>query len=215
MDNTAQLFDTLVRWNIAYREGNPIVSDPAYDALERQGRLLVPDHPFFDKIEDDVVQPYVGGNYLAEVAHESDMGSQDKAMSVEDPGLKSFFKRIGGNDVFFSEKEDGLSAVATYVEGPLTQALTRGDGKVGVDITDSFVMISGVPKWILCRVKVHIRGEIMLKKDRLPIVNAELIAESRDKMANTRNAAVGIIKTAKNRHLCKYLSFIAYNITLG
>ena len=90
--------------------------------------------------------------------------------------------------------------------------MTRGDGKIGVNITLIVRQIPDVPKEVPVMGTLVVRGEVCMFKSALPKINAELAAEGRDPMANTRNGTVAIIKHLKNAHLAKHLSFLAFNM---
>lgn len=225
--------------NTAYRNGNPIMSDAEYDALEEQLRLLDPDHPFLKQLADeeyersgrdesDPVEKLItlGHEKWTDItADESSfnreekltiaMGSQQKALSLDDPNLARYYRETEDETSVYSDKVDGMSAELTYVNGTLTRAMTRGDGKIGVNVTLIARQIPGIPKTIPHEGTAVVRGEICMMKSKLPLVNAELAAEGRDPMANTRNGTVAIVKHLKNAHLAKHLDFLAFNLEIA
>lgn len=222
--------------NTAYRNGNPIMSDAEYDALEEQLRLLDPEHPFLKQLadeeyertgrdENDPVEKLItlGHDQWADFsADESSfnreerltlaMGSQQKALSLDDPNLGKYLRETEEEEYNYSDKVDGMSSEITYVNGQLTRAMTRGDGKIGVNVTLIARQIPGLPKTVPHEGTLVVRGEICMMKSKLPLVNAELAAEGRDPMANTRNGTVAIVKHLKNAHLAKHLDFLAFNM---
>jgi len=140
------------------------------------------------------------------------MGSQDKALDLSE--MEKFFTRTGNKQQYFaSVKLDGMSAELTYEAGKLVQVLTRGDGFIGVDITAVAQTIPNIPKQLDIKDEtVIIRGEIMLTKASHQELNQQLETEGKDTFANTRNGAVAIVKTLKNRAYGKFLSFLAFDV---
>lgn len=233
---TNDLATQLEAANTAYRNGNPIMSDAEYDALEEQLRLLDPDHPFLKQLADeeyertgrdesDPVEKLItlGHDQWTDFSADEStfnreekltiaMGSQQKALSLDDPNLARYYRETEDETSVYSDKVDGASCELTYKDGKLVRAMTRGDGTIGVNITLIVRQIPDVPKEVPVMGTLVVRGEVCMPKSSLPKVNAELVAAGRDPMANTRNGTVAVIKHLKNAHLAKYLSFLAFNM---
>lgn len=190
--------------NKAYREGHPIVSDDVYDYLEKEVRRSNPDDPVLIEIEDHDF----GITKKLTIA----MGSQDKAHNLDE--MNRFYNRINTQDLISaSGKLDGFSIELTYIYGNFVLALSRGDGDVGVDYTSLIRNAKDLPKTIKTDSKVTVvRGEVVLLKEDFKELNKLLIADGREPYQNTRNGAVGLVKTLKNRKYSKFLSVRAFDV---
>ena len=136
----AKLVADLQKYKDAYYNGTPLVSDAAFDALEDELRALAPKHPFFSTVG----APVGAVTEWEKARHGMPMGSLNKAVTEDEfrkwfarcdtmaaqQGLPSF-----GQNLFVTEKLDGLSLAVTYEKGELASAITRGDGQVGEKIT--------------------------------------------------------------------------------
>lgn len=197
-----ELRDYLIKANDAYRVGTPIITDRVYDMLEDQFRSLDPNDLFLNKIDDR--------DFGLEKPLTIMMGSQRKALSLEE--LDSFIEKVRGQKLNISEKLDGMSCELTYKNGGFIQALTRGDGKVGVDITLIVSQIPSIPLMIDEKEKIVVRGEVLLSKSQLDLLNESRAKENLDIYTNTRNGAVALCKSLKNKKYAKHLSFKAFDI---
>ncbi len=183
--------------NEAYRNGNPIMSDAAFDALEAELRRLDPSNPWFNRTGAPV--PTISG--WRKVKHGMPMRSLNKAQDAVD--MQAWFSRIPRKDVFVTEKMDGISIALRYENGKLTQALTRGDGVIGEDITRNVRLMKGLPAQagILTG---YVRGEIVcLKSDHVKHFAGD---------SNPRNTAGGTAKRQSDPGPCKHLTVFAYQI---
>lgn len=189
--------------NRAYRGGTPIVSDDVYNYFEREVLKEDPNNSFFRELEDD--------SFGLDKHLTIHMGSQDKATTLDE--MNKFYNRIDTSVIISaSEKMDGLSAELTYRLGALVLILTRGDGEYGVDITSIVRGAKDIPLIIEDKANtVVIRGEIIMLKSDLELLNEELLSDGREIYHNTRNGAVGLVKSLKNRKYSKYLSFRAFD----
>lgn len=211
LTSVEQLVAQLERANAAYRSGEAIMSDAEYDALEDQLRALNPTHPFLTALADHVVTEREG-EYGREEELTIPMGSQQKALTV--PEMESFYRATAAvtEPYQVSLKLDGMSCELTYRDGKLTRALTRGDGKIGVNITRVVLLNPDVPKTIPHDGVVVIRGEVMMRQSGLEEINRRLTARGLKPYSNVRNGTVGVVNTLKNLFLADCLTFMAYNI---
>src|SRR5512132_3340983 len=132
----AELGKLLRKYKDAYYNGTPLVSDAAYDALEDELRELDPSHA----VIASVGAPTTKVTAWEKARHAIPMGSLNKAVNEEEfrqwaercneLGKKQKLKSIT-DDLFVTEKLDGLSLAVTYDSGKLVDAVTRGDGQVG------------------------------------------------------------------------------------
>lgn len=100
-------------------------------------------------------------------------------------------------------KFDGLSVELIYKNGKFTQAITRGDGRVGEDITANAKTIKNIPQKLKHPVDISVRGEIMMPKSVWKDLNKEREEEGEIPFANTRNAASWSIKLLDSKEVAK------------
>lgn len=181
-------------------ENEDVLSDAAYDALKDEFLERFPSHAYAKKIGSSTKET----STLPKVRHEIPMGSQSKVNTLEE--LKDWVKKteekVGAVSFFVSEKLDGFSLALKY-EKSFKQAISRGDGIEGEDLTANAKKIEDVPKEISSKEKVLVRGETILKKS---VYSAHFL----DK-ANPRNAAAGTIRRLDGER-CEHLSYLAYDV---
>jgi len=187
-----------------YQEDAPKISDAEYDALRARNAAI--EEKFPELIRDDSPSKKVGAAPAAgfgKVEHIVPMLSLDNAFGEEDfVGFISKVRRFLGideNDVidFFAEpKIDGLSFSATYKEGKFVQGATRGDGKVGEDITKNLAAVIGLPKRLSGDVPslIEVRGEVYMDKADFAALNDARELDDEPPFANPRNAAAGSLR---------------------
>ncbi|MFA6255624.1 MAG: NAD-dependent DNA ligase LigA [Candidatus Absconditabacterales bacterium] len=113
-------------------------------------------------------------------------------------------------------KFDGLSVELIYKKGIFTQAITRGDGLVGDDVTENVRTIKNVPKKLKLPLDIHVRGEILMPKSIWKELNKEREDEGEIPFANTRNAAAGSIKLLDPKEVAKRgLVVYIYDVLAG
>ncbi|MET0155239.1 MAG: NAD-dependent DNA ligase LigA [Rickettsiales bacterium] len=204
--NEAKLLADFIRRHDAlyYGESTSDVSDAEYDVMRRRYDAIVAEFPEASQgIEHRVgFAPKEG---FGKVFHAAPMLSLANAFSEEDMG--EFFARVKksaaiGADAplpcFFAEpKIDGLSFSARYENGALVRAATRGDGRVGEDITPNITCAfefptrlcgETIPAW------VEIRGEVYMEKTDFLALNREREGKGEPLFANPRNAAAGALR---------------------
>jgi DNA ligase (NAD+) len=169
-----ELVELLRKYRDAYYNGEPLVSDASYDALEDELRALDPDHSLLASIGAPVPAGD-GGEVVTEwekARHAIPMGSLNKVVNeaefrqwaarCDQLGAESELTPIS-KDLLVTEKLDGLSLAVNYENGELVSAITRGDGQVGERITPNARRMKGVPAKLAEPLTVSIRGEIILK----------------------------------------------------
>ena len=180
-----------------YAEDNPIISDKEFDdlcaaleRLERDSGVVLNNSPIHH------VQGFIIDS-LAKVKHTRPMLSAQKTKDVNE--VKKFLAdKIG----VLSWKEDGLSIVIRYENGRLKQAITRGNGEIGEDVTHTMKMVRNVPQSIPEKRYLEIRGEAVIGYDDFAKINEKL----HGKYKNARNLAAGTVRqldsnVAKDRKL--------------
>jgi DNA ligase (NAD+) len=209
-----ELGEQLAEHRARYYEGRPAVSDAAYDALEDELRKLDPTHPLLAKVGAPAA-----AEYWDKAPHIIPMGSLNKASSPEE--LREWLERCDellgkdgldpiDDDLYVTEKLDGLSLELIYRDGRFADGITRGDGDVGERITANVARMRGVPKRIRREGTISVRGEIILR-----------LADKRAHFADytsPRNAAAGTARRLDgigNEHLTVVCYDLAPETGLG
>lgn len=208
-----EINDKLKHWAKAYYDNNKsLVSDTTYDAELRKLTLLEAQFP--ELTLEDSMTKQVGGKVskkFAKVEHEFPMLSLDNAFNEEDlirfdKHIKTTLGTSQENEYIGEYKIDGLSISIIYKNGLLNKAITRGDGKVGEDVTLNIIKIKNLPKRIDYQNDLVVRGEVFFKhKDFL-----KLNEDEDQYFANPRNAAAGTLRqldseVVEQRNLSVYL----------
>ena len=195
----------------------PEISDAEYDAKMRRLLDLEREHPELD----DPASPTrrVGGQPregFVQAAHSSAMLSLDNALNEGE--LREFDRRVGellkGEPYQYTVelKLDGLSMAVRYRHGRFTQAITRGDGEVGEDITENARTIRSLPlETVTHRPGFEVRGEVVIPNKAFQILNAEREAQGLPRYANPRNSAAGSLRVLDpSITAARKLDFYAY-----
>ncbi len=204
-----------------YVLNQPTIGDQEFDFMMHELQELEACHP--EMADPDSPTQRVGSDISTEfrqVAHKYPMLSLANTYSEQDVAdfYESVRKGLGGEDfeICCEMKYDGLSISLTYVDGRLVQAVTRGDGVQGDDVTANVRTIRSIPlvlkdgDWPR---EFEIRGEILLPWREFERINAEREAAEEPLFANPRNAASGTLKSldpkvAASRRLDAYLYYL-------
>lgn len=173
-----------------YNEHQSVMSDAAYDALRRQYDQLLADYPELSA-EHTVGAPVSKSD--RRVAHDAPVLSLEKVYS--DEGIGRFLQQTGMNLLYCVEpKLDGLTVVLRYRNGLLVQAITRGDGKTGIDVTPA-VLTSGMVPAALTNTpaRLEVRGEALLPLPAFEALNRRRTENGLEPLKNPRNAASGTL----------------------
>ncbi|MER7044239.1 NAD-dependent DNA ligase LigA [Streptomyces jumonjinensis] len=185
-----------------YVKDQPVISDGEFDTLLRSLEELEERYPGL-RTPDSPTQK-VAGQYetdLAKVEHRERMLSLDNAFAEDE--LTAWAERVerdvGTKDFHFlcELKVDGLAVNLTYEKGRLIRAATRGDGRVGEDITPNIRTIAEIPDRLRGdRVPelVEIRGEVYFPMDQFLALNERRVAAGEQPYANPRNSASGSLR---------------------
>ncbi len=185
-----------------YTLDKPTVPDSEYDALFRELQELEEKYPEMD--DPDSVTKRVGFEILSEfqkVDHEKPMLSLGDVFSYDE--LREWSKKI--TDIYpdveycAEYKIDGLAMSLRYENGQFQQAVTRGDGITGEDVTSNVRTIHTIPKTIPYSQRYEIRGEVYMPKASFNRVNRERLNNGEEEFANPRNAAAGSIRQLDSR----------------
>lgn len=195
----------------AYYHGEePILTDDEYDRLYRAVR----DFENERGISSPLTSRVAGGTRTAsaDVVHATPMLSLDNAMAGGEE-LHDWFARVGVRAGFAVEpKLDGLAASATYEAGVLVRIATRGDGRIGEDVTERARGITGLPERLGEPVSIDVRGEIVLTDDDLARANENRVAHGDTPFSNPRNGAAGALRGATGRTYTIPMTFGAYAV---
>jgi DNA ligase (NAD+) len=200
-----------LRRQIAYHDhryyvlDDPEISDPEYDDLLRELRGLEEEHPELRTPESPTQR--VGGRPLdkfTRVEHHEPMLSLANARDEDE--LRAWAARverqlkrldIEGREIRYvtEPKVDGLAISLTYENGVLTRGATRGDGRIGEEVTQNLRTIKAIPLSIEDAPElVEVRGEIYLPLAGFARVNEQRAQDGEPTFANPRNAAAGSIR---------------------
>jgi DNA ligase (NAD+) len=187
-----------------YVDDSPTVSDAEYDALMRELEQLEDDHPEL-RTPDSPTQT-VGGfasSTFEAYEHRERLYSLDNAFSTEE--LEAWHARLlreGADDAEFlcELKVDGLAISLTYENGVLTRGVTRGDGRVGEDVTNNVRTIGVIPHRLTpsddypTPAYVEVRGEVFFPTKEFEAFNAAWAESGKTPFSNPRNAAAGTLR---------------------
>ncbi len=177
-----------------YVKDSPQISDYEYDRLYRELLDLEAAHPEWDDPHSPTKR--VGGQALdkfEKVSHTVPLGSLTDVFSFEE--LENFLKNTGEQDSYSVEaKIDGLSVALRYENGKLVRGATRGDGRIGEDVTANLRTIMSIPLTIPYTGVLEVRGEVYMPRSSFERVNAEREEKGEPKFANPRNAAAGSLR---------------------
>ncbi len=202
------------------------ISPEALDSLKRELVEIETQYP--ELITPDSPSQRVAGAPLSafkKVEHKVAQWSFNDAFTEDDiwafdERVKRFIKAETGKDqhpTYTCElKIDGLKVVLEYQNGLLKTAATRGDGKVGEDVTENVKMIESVPLRLTRPIDVIVEGEIWMAKSVFSKLNAQRARDGEEVFANPRNVAAGSIrqldpKIVKDRALKTFIYDISYS----
>jgi DNA ligase (NAD+) len=225
-DRIHKLTEEINRHRQAYHTlDRPMMSDEAYDSLFAELVTLEATHPEWRLPSSPTLR--VGGDPLEKfekVRHEVSQWSFGDIFSIEE--LRAWHERVVrwltkadradlvATLAYECElKIDGLKVVLTYADGVLKQAVTRGDGEVGENVTQNVRTIGTIPLQLTETKDIIATGEVWLAKERLEAINAERLEKGESVFANARNAAAGSIRQLDSRVTAqRQLSAFVYDI---
>lgn len=185
-----------------YLYDNPIMSDHEYDemmdkleSLEQQTGYVLSNSPLH-KVQGKLLDGF------KKVKHTKPMLSANKTKDIDEIG-----KFIGGHKVVESFKLDGLTIVCRYEKGVFKQAITRGNGEIGEDVTENFRNCTNLPLRLRYDFDLEVRGECVISWENFNKINESL----EEPYSHPRNLAAGSLRCldtniSKDRHL-EYIAF--------
>lgn len=201
----------------------PSVNDQEYDRYYQELVQLEEEFPQYQ--DPNSITQRVGGVVLdgfVKVPHKSQMLSLGNAFNLED--LKAFDERVRAVvphvEYVVELKMDGLAISLHYHDGRFVQALTRGDGVIGEDVSSNVRTIPSIPMHIDIMGDVEVRGEVYMPKSSFEALNIEREKKGEELFANPRNAAAGSIRQldssiAASRKLDAYLYYFEDALSFG
>ena len=210
-DRAAELRAELERHNeLYYSTGKPEISDREFDALMRQLVDLEREHP--ELATPDSPTRRVGGapvDGFEQVEHDPPMLSLDNTYSLEE--LEEWVARLERlqqkeTHTYVAElKLDGVSISLLYESGVLSQAVTRGNGTVGDDVTANVRTIRGLPLRLAGEPpeRLMLRGEIYMPRPVFDELNREREAAGEALYVNPRNTTAGTVRLLDSREVAR------------
>ena len=200
-EDVEQLRETLRRHeHLYYVLDQPEISDAEYDGLMRRLQQIEAEHP--ELMTPDSPSQRVGGKPregFVKVRHSAPMLSLDNALNEDE--MREFDRRVGTllggqHYEYVAElKLDGLSMAAHYREGRMAQAITRGDGLTGEDVTENARTIRSLPLRAKSKLPAfEARGEVVMTRKSFERINAKQTELQLPTFANPRNAAAGALR---------------------
>lgn len=217
-----ELYNLIEKYSDEYYNNNQSsITDFEYDKLFQELIKLEEENPQFKKVNSPTIK--VGGevdNRFMKIAHQEKMLSLDNAFSIED--LIEFdesVKKVCSDYSYVAElKIDGLAMSFNYQDGKFNQAVTRGDGNVGEDVTHNVTTINGLVKEITTKSLFEVRGEVFVSKKEFERLNKIQESQNQRLFANPRNLAAGSIrqldsKVCESRNLDAFIYSTVSRIT--
>lgn len=208
LERMKELIDVLNKASYAYYQlDNPIMTDKEYDslydtleALEKETGIIMANSPT-QKVQGFLLDG------LDKVEHTVPMLSANKTKDMNE--IKKF---INNRSVLGSFKLDGITLVTRYSNGEFKQAITRGNGYIGEDVTEQTKMITNLPMKIPYKGNLELRGECVISWDNFKKINDKLS----EPYSHPRNLAAGSIRQldtniTKERNL-EYIVFDLVNV---
>ncbi len=194
-----QAVSDIAKASRAYYESDALTMDDAtYDTLLREVAKAEAEHPEWSVGASTSVA--AGALSGGDVVHSSKMLSLDNAMNSTE--LREWFQRLSdqlgtsSTEFVVEPKLDGLALSATYADGRLVRAATRGDGSSGEDVTSRVMSIKGLPSTLRYPISVELRGEVFMTDDDFVAANdLRVKSEGKPPFVNPRNGAAGALRS--------------------
>lgn len=216
-----ELVDALNGHNrLYYLFDDPAISDAEFDQMLQLCKEVEALHQDWQAADSPTLK--VGGEIredFPEVEHDPPMLSLDNAFQETD--VRAFLNRViketGSEPLLHAEpKYDGLAVELVYQNGKLVTGSTRGNGKVGEDITHNIKTVQNVPVTLPEKKKpeyLSIRGEVMMSMRQFMSLNAKLADDNKKAFANPRNAAAGSLRMQDSKITAgRRLTFLPYSV---
>lgn len=190
-----------------YQEDREIMSNYEYDALYDELLLLESSLGITLDNSPTINVGFQVVSKLEKKTHEVPALSLDKTKDRE-----SLVSWMNGKAGILSWKLDGLTVVATYENGELVSAVTRGNGITGEDVLHNAIFFKGLPTKIKDTRKIMVRGEAIITYEDFEKINA-MIPEPEEKYKNARNLASGSVRLLNAKEAAaRHVRFIAFTL---
>lgn len=191
--------------NEYYNNSNSVISDYEYDKLFDELKALEDSTGFYISNSPTHTVGYPVNSKFNKVVHKEPLLSLDKTQDIAE-----FIEFCSKSEVLLMHKLDGLTIQLTYDNGELIQAVTRGDGTSGDDITTNAKYFSNIPLTVSNKNKFTVKGEAIINKDTFNIINNKL--KDADKFKNPRNLASGTVKQLDTKIVSqRNVEFVCWN----
>lgn len=173
-----------------YNNNESLISDFEYDKLVEELNELYNKH--------GITPTKVGANPISKfskVEHKVPMLSLENSYNIED--IVKWIQNVCDTNTIEIEVEpkiDGLSISCIYKNGELVQAITRGNGTIGEDVTENVMQIRNIPLKLKEPVSIEVRGEVYMTRENFDKVNEQRVSEGEIPYANPRNLASGTLR---------------------
>lgn len=212
-----------------YIDNDPLISDYEYDVLYKQLEYLEQTHPELITLDSPTQRVSVDiTENFSKVQHTVPMLSLDNSYNIDDlidfdKSIKKLTAKSTDVDIAYcvEPKFDGGSIALLYENDLLIRAATRGNGVEGEDITSNIKVLQSIPLKAAFSsmgiVKVEVRGEALIRKDRFTQINLDRAKAGQTILANPRNAATGGLRTkdpleTKKRGIEAFVYQVAYAV---
>jgi DNA ligase (NAD+) len=197
----AELANEIIKHKSLYYKGRPAISDVEFDALEEKLRKISPQHPALQKVGFDEV---VAG---PKIEHTKPMLSLAKTYVIEE--LLAWAKE---EVLMGTLKIDGNSISLVYSAGALFHAKTRGNGRVGEDVTAKIAWVPDCMPTIAESLRIEVRGELFCTEENFLSLVEEMRRLDLEIPTNPRNTVAGILGRKQHIFLARYFSFAAFDV---
>ncbi|WP_409968293.1 NAD-dependent DNA ligase LigA [Bengtsoniella intestinalis] len=199
---------------------DPKVSDFEYDRLLHRLEELEAEHP--EEVTADSPTQRIGGKLLEgfqEYAHDVPLESLQDVFSPEEVAIfcEKMSQSLGEVAYSVEPKVDGLSVALEYRNGVFFKGATRGDGRVGEDVTENVRTIRSIPMVLPDKLpRLIVRGEVFMGKEVFAKLNAQREENGEALFANPRNAAAGSMRQLDPQVVAKrQLDILVFNLQLS
>lgn len=200
-DEYIKLKSEIERYNYYYYSKNEsLITDYDFDLLLKKLEKYENDYPELknENSPTENVGSSLADSKFKKVEHKRPMLSLSNTYSIgEIADFDMRVKKVSEEseiDYVIELKLDGLSISVFYEEGKLIKAVTRGDGKVGEDVTENIMAVKSIPKYLKKNITGEFRGEIVMPLSSFQNLNKKREEEGEELFANPRNAASGTIR---------------------
>ena len=202
--NIKKLEEEILHHRDAYYSNQQEIPDAIYDNLEDDLRLIDPENEVLKKVGvSRKPSPW------KKAGHIMPMFSLDKLKDIHTS--KDLYKKIQTDFYIQEHKLDGISLEVIYKKGQLIQAITRGEGIEGEDITRNVLKMKNVKTEVSCKDAFSVRAEMLLFEDDFETVNKLRVLNGDDPFVNQRNGAGGLANKLDGTH-SEYNTLLYYDI---